>query len=78
VAVVLPKGIGEGAQFFGAGSGKRPAVQILADVSDPIAPQMVLGLLQKVGFTAMPERLALEGISMFEKYGGPLTPAQRA
>lgn len=78
VVVVLPKGLGEGAQFFGGGSGKRPAVQILADVSDPIAPQMVLGLLQKVGFTAMPERLAQEGISMFEKYGGPLTPAQRA
>jgi ABC-2 type transport system permease protein len=52
-------------------------VQLLADVSDPVAPQMVQGLLQKVGFTAAPEAMASEGLSMFEKYSGPLTPAQR-
>ena len=32
-----------------------------ADVSDPIAPQMVLGLLQKVAFTAAPSMMATEG-----------------
>jgi ABC-2 type transport system permease protein len=52
-------------------------VQLLADVSDPIASQVVSGLLQKVGFTAAPELMATEGISMFEKYSGPLTPGQR-
>jgi len=51
---------------------------LLADVSDPIAPQMVQGLLQKVSFTAAPDVLASEGMGMLEKYGGPLTPAQRA
>jgi len=37
VAIVLPKGLGGGSS----------AVQLLADVSDPVAPQMVQGLLQK-------------------------------
>jgi len=35
-------------------------------------------LLQKVSFTAAPERMATEGIAMFEKYTGPLSDAQRA
>jgi ABC-2 type transport system permease protein len=78
VAVVLPKGLGDTKKFwFDAGS-RGPAVQLLADVSDAIAPQVVRGLLQKVSFTAAPESMAAEGLAMFEKYGGPLTPAQRA
>src|SRR5207247_2307842 len=52
-------------------------VQLLADVSDPVAPQVVQGLLQKVSFTAAPASMAAEGMSMFEKYAGPMTPAQR-
>jgi ABC-2 type transport system permease protein len=76
VAVVLPKGLGE-ARRFGRTPTSRPSVQILADVSDPIEPQVVGGLLQKVSFTAMPEAMAQEGIGMFEQYAGPLTPAQR-
>jgi ABC-2 type transport system permease protein len=77
VAVVLPKGLGEGRRLFGRTPTSQPTVQILADVSDPIAPQVVGGLLQKVSFTAMPEAMAREGIGMFEQYAGPLTPAQR-
>ena len=38
---------------------------------------MVLGLLQKVSFTAAPDMLATDGMGMLEKYGGPLTPEQR-
>jgi ABC-2 type transport system permease protein len=38
----------------------------------------VQGLLQKVSFTAAPDVLAHEGMGMLEKYGGPLTPEQRA
>ena len=53
-------------------------MQLLADVSDPIAPQVVQGLLQKVSFTAAPETMATEGLAMFEKYSGPLTREQRA
>jgi ABC-2 type transport system permease protein len=77
VAVVLPKGFGASARLFNS-DGSAPKVQLLADVSDPIAPQMVQGLLQKVSFTAAPDVLANQGIGMLEKYGGPLTPAQRS
>jgi ABC-2 type transport system permease protein len=66
-----------GPRFFAGNTGAGPKVQILADVSDPVAPQVVLGLLQKVGFTAAPESMAVEGMSLFEKYARPLTPAQR-
>jgi len=77
VAVVLPKGFASGNRFFSRDA-SAPKVQLLADVSDPIAPQMVQGLLQKVSFTAAPDMLATEGMGMLEKYGGPLTPAQRS
>ena len=76
VAIILPKGLGESGHFFNRNT-DAPKVQLLADVSDPIAPQVVLGLLQKVSFTAAPDILAREGMGMLEKYSGPLTPAQR-
>ena len=76
VAIVLPKGFGSGGRFF-TRDDSAPKVQLLADVSDPIAPQMVQGLLQKVSFTAAPDMLANEGVGMLERYGGPLTPAQK-
>jgi ABC-2 type transport system permease protein len=77
VAIVLPKGLGGAPRFWGDAAVDAPKVLILADVSDPIAPQLVQGLLQKVSFTAAPEAMATEGLQMFEKYSGPLTPAQR-
>ena len=46
VAVVLPKGFGTSGRFFNRDA-SAPTVELLADVSDPIAPQMVQGLLQK-------------------------------
>jgi ABC-2 type transport system permease protein len=76
VAVVLPKGLGSSGALFG-GSGNAPHVQLLADVSDQIAPQMVRGLLQKVAMTAAPDILMKGGIEQFERYGGALTPEQR-
>jgi ABC-2 type transport system permease protein len=76
VTVVLPKGLGENRRLWG-GRADGPKVQVLADVSDPIAPQLVMGLLQKVSFTAAPEAMATEGIGLFEQYSGPLTLAQR-
>lgn len=77
VALILPKGLGEHSQIFGAEPGvEKMKVQLLADVSDPISPQVVAGLLQKVSFTAMPDRMADQGMAMFSKYGGGLTPQQ--
>jgi ABC-2 type transport system permease protein len=77
VAVILPKGLGASAAAFGQ-SASATKIQLLADVSDPIAPQMVYGLLQKVAMTAAPDLLMQSGISQFERFGGGLTPQQRA
>lgn len=77
VAIVLPRGLGVAAAAFG-GAPDAPRVQLLADVSDPIAPQMVYGLLQKVAMTSAPDILMQGGISQFERYAGSLTPQQRA
>jgi ABC-2 type transport system permease protein len=76
VAIVLPRGLGEAAAAFGRSS-NAPHVQLLADVSDPIAPQMIYGLLQKVAMTSAPDILMQGGISQFERHAGTLTPEQR-
>jgi len=52
VAIVLPRGIGAGTRLWGLHDATTPPVDVLADVSDPVAPQMVRGILQKVSFTA--------------------------
>src|SRR4051812_42765339 len=59
VAIVIPAGTGASFASRGFGGGGKP-IQLLADVSDPIAPQMVYGLLQKVTMTAAPD-LLMEG-----------------
>ena len=77
VAVVIPAGLGEAFTKNGfAGGG--PPVQLLSDVSDPIAPQMVLGLLQKVAMTAAPDLLMQGGMRQFEEDAGAMTPQQKA
>ena len=77
VAIVIPAGLG--AAFSRNGfAGGGPAVQLLSDVSDRIAPQMVLGLLQKVAMTAAPDLLMKGGMNQFEKYAGAMTPQQKA
>lgn len=76
IAVIVPRGIGAAfsQQGFGADG---PKVQLLADPSDPIAPHMVQGLLQKVVMTAAPDLMMAGGMKQFEKYAGALTPQQR-
>jgi ABC-2 type transport system permease protein len=77
VAIVVPAGLGAAFSTNGfAGGG--PPVQLLSDVSDRIAPQMVLGLLQKVAMTAAPDLLMQGGMRQFEKYAGAMTPQQKA
>ena len=78
VAIVLPKGLGATAAGFGPPQSGAPRIQLLADVSDPIAPQMIGGLLQKVTMTAAPDLMMESGIGQFEKHAGTLTPEQRA
>lgn len=74
VALVLPAGLDTSlARFDGGGT----PLQLLSDPSDPIAPQVVGGLLQKIVMSAMPDIFMRGGIGQFERYTGPLTPKQR-
>ena len=74
LALVLPAGLDTSlARFDGGGM----PVQLLSDPSDPIAPQVVGGMLQKVVMTAMPDLFLQRGIGQFERYTGGLTPKQR-
>ena len=77
VAVVLPAGFGAGFMERGFGGG-GPAIQLLSDVSDRIAPPMVQGLLQKVTMTSAPDLMMQGGLKQFEQHAGQLTPQQRA
>jgi ABC-2 type transport system permease protein len=79
VAVVLPRGVGEVRLAAGADAPRdasRPTVLVMADQADPVAPQVVKGLLQKVFFTAAPDLMAEQGLELFRTYGGALTPTQ--
>jgi ABC-2 type transport system permease protein len=76
VAVVIPRGLGAAFSEQGFG-GSGPRVQVLADPSDPIASNVVQGLMQKVVMTAAPDLLMAGGMKQFEKYGGGLTEEQR-
>jgi ABC-2 type transport system permease protein len=79
VALVVPKGFGESKiSFYGGASNKRPAFRLIADTSDPIAPRVVSGLLQKVVMTAAPELMMSSGIDAMDRFGGGLTDAQKA
>ena len=75
VAVILPAGIDSSLMRF---DGRGTHVVLLADKSDPVAPQMVMGLLQKVAMTAAPDVFAQHGIDALDHFGGGLTPSQRA
>jgi ABC-2 type transport system permease protein len=77
LALVIPKGFGQAPISFGAAEG-RPKLLLLADSSDPIAPQVVTGLLQKVSMTSMPDAMAEMGIEQMDRWGGQLTAEQRS
>jgi len=77
VAIVLPKGFGDRPIRFGP-SAERSKVLLLSDPSDPVAPQVLAGLLQKIAMTAMPDAMARAGIEEVEKWSGGLTPEQKA
>lgn len=74
-ALIIPKGFGAS---FGAFDPEAPPIVLYADdVVNPVAPQIVNGLLQKIAMTAMPDLAIERGIGMFEQYAGALTPQQR-
>ena len=75
-AILIPKGFGDHPISFGP-SGSRTAIAILHDSSDPVAAQVVAGMLQKVAFTALPDTMALAGTKYLDRFTGGLTPQQR-
>lgn len=76
VALIIPKGFGAAPLQFG-GTTQGPAFRLLADSSDPIAQQLVSGLLQKTIFTAMPDTMMSAGVDALDRFGGNLTVEQK-
>lgn len=77
LALIVPKGFGAAPIRFGSSAG-APSLRVLADTSDPIAPQVLSGLLQKVAMTSLPDVMAASGIEQIDRWGGELTPEQKA
>ncbi len=76
VALVIPKGFGTTQIRFDAKS-NGPAFRILSDSADPIADQVVGGLLQKTMMMSMPEMMMDAGVSEVDRWSGGLTPQQK-
>ena len=73
VAIVIPAGTGAQVAASGLAGIK---LTLLADPSDPIAPQVLQGLLQKAVMTNAPDLALSTGISQFDKFIG-MTAEQR-
>lgn len=79
IALVVPAGFSAASFGFGprAAGAERPRVELLADRSDPIAPQLVAGLLQKIAFTGLPDLTIAGGIDALDRVAA-FTPEQKA
>lgn len=77
VALVIPKGFGTTKIQFAGGS-NGPAFRLLADSADPIADQVVGGLLQKNMMMSMPEMMMDAGVTEVDRWSGGLTAQQKA
>ena len=77
IALVIPKGFGAAPISFGGNARQGPALRLLSDSADPIAPQVVNGLLQKTIMTSMPDLMAQHGADAVDRWSGGLTPEQR-
>ena len=76
-ALIIPKGFGAHPIALGPSNDRTP-IRLLHDSSDPVAAQMVGGILQKVAMTSLPDTMARVGMRYFEQASGGLTPQQRA
>jgi ABC-2 type transport system permease protein len=77
VALIVPRGFGQHPVAFGRDADESP-IQLLNDESDTIAPQIVMGLLQKAAMTSMPAVMAQESMNYTSESVGGFTPEQRA
>ncbi len=74
VAVVIPEGFGDSFANFAA---PGEPITLLYDTANPIAYQMVAGLLQAAAMQAAPDILLERGVGTLEAFGGLLTDAQK-
>jgi ABC-2 type transport system permease protein len=78
VALIIPRGFGANPISFSLrGDQDHPAIELLNDSSDPVAPQMVSGLLQKAAMTSMPDVMAEQGSKYAGQWVGGFTPQQQ-
>jgi len=75
-ALIIPAGFGAHPIAFGPSS-QQAKFRILHDSSDPVAAQVVAGMLQKTVMTSMPATMAAVGSQYFDQEIGGLTPKQR-
>ncbi len=76
-ALIIPSGFGAHPIAFGPQATGQPQIEILHDSSDPIAAQVLAGMLQKVVMTSMGDVMADQGMQYFDQSSGGLTAEQR-
>jgi len=76
VALLIPSGWGAHPVAFRSDQVSGTEIELISDQSDPIAPQIVGGLLQKAAMTSMPSSMASEGGKYMQQYLGGLTSEQ--
>ncbi|MCZ7652192.1 MAG: hypothetical protein M5U13_13915 [Thermoanaerobaculia bacterium] len=77
LALVVPRGFGDRPLTFARGAEGTPSLLLLADRADPIAPQVVQGLVQKVSFSALGDLFLAGGLEALDSWGAEFTGAQR-
>src|SRR5438270_6078913 len=65
VAVIIPRGFGENPMSFDPADPNHPAIQLLEDSTDAIAPQVSSSLLPQVSVTSMPDVIDVQGSKYF-------------
>jgi ABC-2 type transport system permease protein len=75
-AIVFPAGLATSLGIFGGADSARSPVEIIYDPANPIAQQMLTGVIQASAFTSAPDVLMTQGLDQFRTFGGGFTPMQ--
>jgi ABC-2 type transport system permease protein len=75
VALIIPRGFGDSPIAFGPRTSAHK-LELLSDTSDPVAPQIVAGLLQKTAMVSMPDVMAETGVRYIDQWAGGLSEGQ--
>ena len=75
--LIVRAGAGESGALFGEGGDDGAPMTLVEDSAKGIAAQILLGMIQKAYFTALPDVTARGGIELFEEQAGALTAEQR-